>query len=369
MAWLRGKVSLTIFMTLGHTPEPVYGGMIDKIGVGGVETTYIELSAELAKLGHNVFLFCECEKEHKYKEVYYVPYQSLPDYICFNPDVIITSRWFDALYHEERSKKIIWLQDAHFADPDRPDAFQKANAVICSSPWHRGYIAERFGHGIDAEKIKIISLGIRKELFLDTVPREPLKCIYSSNPNRGLYILVDMWGEITDKVPGVSLSITYGWEGLMTWGSNKEWKDSVNAEKQQTIEKLSRFINVQFKGRLTKKQLAKEMLSSSLCLYPNNFWETFCLTSLECQAAGVPTIATDRGALATTLNQAYNVLIQHDPYSKEYKKLFIDSACSLLNDQKKLKGYSAGCREYAMQSRLDWKDIGEVWQKTIWECF
>ena len=32
---------------LGHTPEPVYGSMLDYIGAGGVETTYIELPKAL----------------------------------------------------------------------------------------------------------------------------------------------------------------------------------------------------------------------------------------------------------------------------------------------------------------------------------
>ncbi len=369
MAWLRGKNNLNIFMTLGNTPEPVYGGMIDKIGIGGVETTYVELSAELVKQRHNVYLFSKCEHEHQYNGVYYIPFEKLGEYSHISPDVIITSRWFDPLYTFPNAKKIIWLQDAHFADPDRPDAFQIADAVICSSPWHRGYIAERFQHGIDAKKIKIIPLGIRKGLFLDTVSKNPFRCIYSSNPDRGLYELVGMWGEITDRIPEINLIITYGWEGLLTWGNNQEWIDGINSQKKWVLDKLSGFNNVSFKGRLTKKDLAQEMLSCSLCLYPNNFQETFCLTALETQAAAVPMITTDRGALATTLIHDGNVLIQHDVNTPQYQKSFIDAACDLLENQGKRKAYAQICREYAMQSKLDWTDIGESWQQMIWRLY
>jgi len=369
LVWLHNKVNMTIFMTLGHTPEPVYGGMIDKIGVGGVETTYIELSAELAKKGHNVFLFCECEKEHKYNDVYYIPYQKLSEYISLKPDVVITSRWFDALYFEQKSKKIIWLQDAHFADPNHDDAFSIVDGVVCSSLWHRGYIGERFQHGIDNKKITVIPLGIRKELYLESIPRDPYKCIYSSNPDRGLYILVDMWEEITKKIPKIKLVITYGWDGLMTWGKNKQWEDSVNTQKQQTINKLAKFNNVEFKGRLTKRQLAREMLTCSLCLYPNNFWETYCLTALETQAAGVPMITTDRGALPTTLNPHYNKLICNDPYTQKYKETFIDTIDNMLKDRNKLKLNSVGCKDFTMENPTDWKDISDFWQNHIWSLF
>ena len=66
------------------------------------------------------------------------------------------------------------------------------------------------------------------------------------------------------------------------------------------------------------------MLSSSLCLYSNNFWETFCLTALETQAAGVPMITTaEIGALSTTLSNTGNIFAGYNPYSPEYKEKFI----------------------------------------------
>jgi glycosyltransferase involved in cell wall biosynthesis len=145
--------------------------------------------------------------------------------------------------------------------------------------------------------------------------------------------------------------------------------DKINSQKKWVLDKLAGFSNISFKGRLTKKELAKEMLSSSLCLYPNNFWETFCLTALETQASAVPMVTTDRGALATTLTHDGNVLIKYDVNTPQYRKAFIDSTCDLLNNREKRKSYAQICREYAMQSKLDWKDIGESWQQMIWGLY
>jgi len=157
LSWITKKTSATIFMTLGLTPEPVYGGMINDVGVGGVETTYLELSEELAKQGKNVLLFCTTDKPHIYKGVYYIPYTAINEYWNLNPDVIITSRWFDPFYVESKSKKIIWFQDAFFGIPsDKPDLFSKADSIICSSLWHRNYILERLGRSIKPNKLKIL---------------------------------------------------------------------------------------------------------------------------------------------------------------------------------------------------------------------
>ena len=274
--WNRKKTKQIIFLTLGVTPEPIWGGILDTQGVHGVETTYIEIAKEFAEMGNSVFLFCTTDREHVYDGVYYVPYQNLSNYMCFEPDLIITSRWFDALYLDSKSKKIIWLQDAHFADPNHPDAFDKADAIICSSLWLRCYIAERFGERIDAKKLHIIPLGLRKELFMKDIVKEKGKVIYSSNPDRGLYILADMWPELTEKIPDIHLTILYGWEGLKTWGQSDEWKNSVEGQRAVLLDKLSKFSNVNFTGRVTHARVAEEMLSSELMLYCNNFPETFC---------------------------------------------------------------------------------------------
>ncbi len=364
LSWLRRQECRTIFFTLGNTPEPIYGGMIEKQGVGGVETTYLELPAELSKLGHTVFVFCRCEQEHNYNGVNFVPYSKLGEYANWKPDAVITSRWFDPLYIFPSAKKIIWMQDSHFADPNKPDAFQISDAVVCSSLWHRQYIAQRLGLGLDAKKIHIIPLAIRQE-FQD-VQCDPLKVIYSSNPDRGLYLLMDMWGEITNAVPGIHLAITYGWEGLKTWSDDPGWIEQQENTRKRVEEWANQADNVKITGRLKKSDLYKEMFESSLCLYPNNFWETFCLTALETQSAGVPMVTTRLGALSTTLTERGNVLINHSPFSMEYKREFIRSTIELMHDNDKRKKFSEECVVFAKQ-QPDWEGVAGQWEHVLWE--
>ena len=369
LRWLNDQFHLKIFFALGETPEPVYGGMIEEIGVGGVETTYCELPDVLAQMGHHVFVFCRCEEEHVYHGVNFIPHQHFITYAHLVPDVIITSRWFEPMYLQELEgvKKIIWLQDAHFADPTRQDAFQIADAIVCSSRWHQHYTTQRLMHSIGKGKLHVIPLGIRKSLFEQTVPRDPYKVIYSSNPDRGLYILADMWAELSERIPRLHLVVTYGWEGMKTWSADPAWQERLTDDRQRMMDWAEAAGNVAFLGRLTKKALAREMLSSSLCLYSNNFPETLCLTALECQAAGTPMITTDIGALSTTLSRDCNVFAGHDPYSREYRERFISETARLLSHPDQLAILADNCTRYIAESLIDWTDIGSKWEKLLWQ--
>ena len=75
--WYRRRARRLWFFALGHTPEPVYGSMLERIGAGGVETAYIELSKALQALGQECFVFCRCAAEHVVDGVRFVPWERM----------------------------------------------------------------------------------------------------------------------------------------------------------------------------------------------------------------------------------------------------------------------------------------------------
>lgn len=367
VAWLRSQANQTLFFLLGQTPEPVWGGMIDEIGVGGVETTYLELPRALAARGHNVFVFCRCARARVADGVVFVPWASLADYEGLRPAALITTRWFEPLHRAAfaSAKKYIWLQDAHFADPDYPGTYELADRVVCSSQWHRDYIAERLGEQVGAEKIEIIPLGIRWEMFQELPAKVPGRVVYSSNPDRGLRHLAEMWPSLCAARPDLTLHITYGWEGLRTWGDGPEWVAHCERTEAEIRGLFAGWQNVTFTGRLRKADLYRELAEAELCLYPNNFQETFCLTALECQAAGTPMITTAWGALTTTLSHDCNILIAGHPASEGYQTAFVSEALALLADGERLADYSADCLHHVGRSLSDWSDMAEIWEDDV----
>lgn len=361
--WCRTKTNMVIFLALGDTPEPVWGGMIDETGVGGVETTYIELGRTMAGLGHDIYLFCNTEKYHVFKDVKYIPYADYTDYIKLNPDVTITSRWFES-FNSVTGKKILWLQDANPLEANYD--FNVVDKVIVSSQWHKDYLTVLTEHRIPKGKLEIIPLGINKQLFTGNVKRDPLHVVYSSNPNRGLDILAEMWAELEKEIPGIHLSVLYGWQGLSTWSAEDSWKKEVY-EHEQAIYKKFDGHNVEFLGRVTKKQVANTLMSASLLVYSCNFYETFCLTGLEAQAAGAVVVTSDMGALHTTVNKIGNVLLQGSPLSTAYQKEFISEVKRLLENQKQLALLSGYNSNFVKRLPCDWNDIALLWQHLIWE--
>lgn len=366
---IRRMAHKRIFFYLGHTPEPFHADMISRQGVGGVETTYIELPKALAKRGHDVVVFARTEEEHRSGGVQFVPYEKIMEYMAGGADAIISSRSADVfdLPGMEDMKKITWLQDAApFVGQDR----YGGDMFVVSSPWHHCYVSEMMaGKGV-RKPIKIIPLGINLSDFfylMRPAQKKRNQVIYSSSPDRGLEYLGEMWPEIVKAVPDIHLVVTYGSAHLRTWSPDPEWQTYVNNLDERTLGMFKGHNNVTFTGRLKKSELYKVMGESDLMLYPCAFSETFCLTGLEAQASRTPVITSFLGALPTTLDLVNNTLIVGSPSSASYQNAFISEVKRLLvDDREDLERRQAGVVSYVDETECDWGDIAEEWETLLY---
>lgn len=361
LTFVRARKNRQWLFALGATPEPLHGEMLQTQGAGGVETTYIELPKALVAQGQTVTVQCRCEQAHVSDGVYFVPYTATPNWL--KPDIVVSSRWYEP-FNTWPARHILWLQDAWFGEP--PDGIWSAvEQVVVSSPWHAHYVAQRAGH-IAARKTSIIPLGIRRADFALPLTKKPYQVVYSSNPDRGLRTLVAVWDEITRLVPDVNLVVTYGWDGLLTWSNDSAWRASNLAFRDEMLAWAERAGNVRFTGRLTKPALYRVLAESSLCAYPNNFWETFCLTALEAQAAGTPLVTSDMGALATTCTRSGNILLPGNPLSANYRVAFSTAVAQTLFDQAYLADLRQKCLAHVATNRCDWSEIATMWLEETW---
>jgi glycosyltransferase involved in cell wall biosynthesis len=359
LSFLRSKCHLRFAFCLGDTPEPIWGSVLYDRGAGGLETTYIELPTELAKLGHEVFVFGRCHP-HVHQGVWYLPYdQENP--LEYNPDVIVTSRWYDVINPERPT--ILWLQDAILFGSKDQIRFGDVKLIVVSSRWHYGHVLTQFSGLVKKETIRIIPLSVRKELYDQRVPRIPTQCIYTSSPDRGLEILADLWPRIKQKVSDANLVVTYGWNSIENWSAPESWKEKIREQKKKILEKLP---DAHFTGRLPKHELARVQLSSGVCLYPCNFWETFCLSGLELQMAGVPIITSHIGALDTTLGEGNIMIDDMPPTDPAYQEVFVEAAVRLLRDPKERDWRGMLVRRYA-ESFPTWADVARMWESLVWE--
>lgn len=359
IAWCRRRLRPVVLFALGPTPEPLPTDL-DEQGAGGVETTYLELPPALGDLGADVFVAGRCP-EHRRGRAYFLPYADLAS-AGLQPDLVVASRWFEPFDWFPTSKRIVWLQDAWFADclPQ----LQRSHANIVSSPWHRDYTIQRYSHAVDPAKIDVIPLGLDLRRFQTQAEREPLRAIYSSNPDRGLVELAQMWPALRERLPGLTLTVTYGWEGLATWNASDAWRAHIERTRAAITSTMRPETGVTFTGRLGKRRLAEEMQRATVMLYPNNFQETFCLSALEAQAAGVPIVSTRLGALASTVHPEAGVLIEGHPGSAAYQRRFVDAAVEIFGDAARRQRMAQAGRSHA--AGFDWSTVAGAWQRLIW---
>ena len=205
---------------------------------------------------------------------------------------------------------------------------------------------------------------------LDTSCGRPLQAVYSSNPDRGLQELAALWPEIVAALPLQGPWAAVGrdvWLGrLADLGHGPAWQERCD---QVEAEVKGRFAghDVIFTGRLSKPALARVLMQSDVCLYPCNFFETFCLTVLECQAAGVPVVTSEFGALATTLAPGAGVKIPGHPSSSVYRRRFVRAAVDVLQDAERRRAMGAAGVVHVAGGPFGWLDVAEQWRRLEWE--
>jgi hypothetical protein len=114
------------------------GGSLKRHSLGGSETAAICMARELQKMGHTVYVFCDCDKPHtggpgEYDGVLYKPLEQAEGWLAScDHDVLIAQRNPWAFAIRPRSKlNILWNHDL---------AVKIGRQALHSSLWNIDYI-------------------------------------------------------------------------------------------------------------------------------------------------------------------------------------------------------------------------------------
>lgn len=261
-------------------------------GVGGSETAVIRMARELHRVtGRRVLVFNNREVTRVKDGVEYRPARELPHYMMENmPRVHVA--WRHNLKLTE-APTYVWCHDLMIPGIDRQDHYK---AVLALSSFHEKYLSSIFG--VPKDKIIVTRNGIDPERFKleDTAVKNPMKVVYASSPDRGLDRTLLVMDKVIEKCPKAKLHIYYGFDNMFKNGMGHEAKRLQGMVDERTY--------VVQHGNLTQKELARELASASVWLYPTNFMETFCITALEMLASRVYPVVRKWGALENTLFEA-----------------------------------------------------------------
>jgi len=324
---------------IGLIPADIYGR-----GVGGAELAMMSWADEMAKRGHSIRIYNDPKAPGEYDGVEYIakghyrPQDKRDVFVLFrSPNPVLNPTKADV--------KIHWSTDQYTVGDFGRDIFPFVDHIVCISPYHVDYHKGRYG--ADESKIGYFDLGVRLGDYDQQVDKIPGRCIFCSVPDRGLDVLYDTWPAIKRDVPEASIVITadytlWGAEGPRNHNHRLKW-----LERDDVI----------FLGNIPREQLAREQLAAVVQSYPCTYEELFCISSAECQVAGVVSVTSGMGALKTT--NEFGRMQPGNPHDINWKRWFIDSVVESIDNPMTKAAINKA------RKRFDWQRICKQWEALI----
>jgi beta-1,4-mannosyl-glycoprotein beta-1,4-N-acetylglucosaminyltransferase len=315
--------------------------------MGGSERAIIYLSNLFPK-NWKILISGDVENE-TVGNITYLHRFSLNKNYSFN--TIIVSRYvsyFSMYNYLKFDKLILMAHDTYFMNnisgctktANELIPVDKIDYIVYLTEWQKNYYQTVSHPELKNVPFKIINNGIELSLFPKLYKKIPNKFIYTSGSMRGLKRLLELWGDILEKLPDATLSIC-SYEQFPKNNEDRLLNQIIKNNK--SIEHL---------GKLNQKELYNLMDSAEYWLYPCSFNETSCITAMEMLMSEVICLYYPIGGLTDTMGK-YGIKIQHGNEIESLQNL------SLPNFEKlKKEG-----KEYALT--CSWDNRVKDWLKIL----
>lgn len=339
-------------------------------GIGGSETSHIEMVSRLHKRGLNVFSYAPTF----HKDQSLVGPSGIPWFHCDLPvpqdkGITIFYRNPDRLDKVKSKSEIWWFvaQDLDYGPDLTPERLEKIDRYITLCSEHSAYTLRKYPSL--KGKVYQSSNGIRSALIQQKMTnsqfvRDPNRLFYPSSPDRGLKLLLEQWWRIREFNPQATLNIAYGFNNMETivrLMNGNDWR----LEYQKELEELINQPGITFLGRVNQDEVYNQWLQTGIWPYPNDFCETSCVTAMEAQALGAFPVTNDLWAVGENVQHGF--MVQGVPQKSELiKHLWLSQLKTAFEFQDGID------REEMMEwalDRFDWERVVDQWENWIKEDF
>jgi glycosyltransferase involved in cell wall biosynthesis len=300
-------------------------------GLGGSEIAVVQVAERLSHFGWKVVVSGDVE-EGVWNGVEWLPTNRLHEKYFDQFDVIVGVSYlhFTLEFDEYNAKRLFWIHNTDFhpwycgteiADPETLLTPGDIDGFVCLTNWHKEQWSQKYS--LDPERFHIIGNGIDPTSFIGEPQKIKNRFIWSSAPERGLTELLTYWPIIKNRLPEASLHIySPGYQ----IAKREDWTGH-------------ELVDVEFMGSVSQPELHRAMGEAEYWMYLTSYEETYCITALEMQKAGVFPITTNTAALNETVNSG---IILEDNKQKWNIAIQI------------LTNMSIGLKEKALESNRDW---------------
>lgn len=336
----RGPVAIWTGQAIG----PWAPSDIVQRGLGGSETAAVRLAQELAAMGYVVTLYGHFE----------AGVTGIADDVLlrhfdeFDPteelDALVGFRNATLFDHRPNARFCaLWLEDLAPAEALTPPRAENVDRVCCVSRWHVAQVLDAHPW-LEEAKLAACRNGIVPSFFeRDDPPERAPRVVYSSSPDRGGDIMLEIWPKVRERVPDAELLLTYArWFDLVATVF-----PSADELKRHIYELLEQPGVSRVEGGLGQRDLAHLLLASKVWAHPSwytpgtnpdgkpggtEFHETSCISAMEAQMAGCVVVGSNWGALQETVQ--HGTLIDGDPREVDgsWRQAFVDAIVEGLTD-------------------------------------
>ncbi len=271
---------------------------IERSGLGGTETAVVRVAEELALGGYEVGVFGNVETgSHRG-----VRYGSAGEFVADDAAVL----WLRMPPRSEDlgrpARSLAWVHQRDLGAGFSSRDAELLDGVLAVSAWHRDLILT--AHPGLTDRVTIVGNGVELGLFTppeDGADRCP-RVLFTSQPERGLDVLLELWPAVRERVPEAELAWCYA--PVYDRIADRGWV----ADHRQRVADLADQPGATPLGPLPKPELAELMRNSSVWAHPSwatpfsaFFDETSCIAAMEAQATGLCVVASAWGALPETI--------------------------------------------------------------------
>jgi SAM-dependent methyltransferase len=298
-------------------------------GLGGSETAAFQLASHLAELGYVVTLYGWCD-QGAVRDVI------VRDWQTFDPTeprhAVISSRVPEIFDRPVNAKtRILWAHDTDFGDRLTKQRAERIDHVLSLSRWHRANLRTLYPF-LNGKHVSVRN-GIVPEYFAGEQPDREPRVLYTSSPDRGLDILLELWPQIVERVPDAELLHCYA----AVYDRVADQNPAIAAHRDR-IRELGQQPGVRAIGSQSQPRLAELMRTARVWAHPsystpvgNKFYETSCIGAMEAQAAGCRIVAGAWGALPETVKTG--ALLRGDPTDAAWRSRFVEEIVAGLTDE------------------------------------
>ncbi len=330
--------------------------------LGGSESALVYLTRALAKLGHDVRVYNNCNTPGIYHGVHYHRLKEIKQANRFiYSDAFISLRnprvfrlWLNS------GACILWAQDAFDQTylqnlKSNADIRRNIDSIFCISRWQAWTFMNHFHW--PKQKIFLTRNAIWPEYFPNKfLEPEGHRMVYTSTPFRGLELLLQLFPKIYQSVPKAELHV---FSSMQVYQQSKEDDQKEHGH----IYNLAKQPGVIMHGSVGQKELASELVKCRVFAYPNIFPETSCIAAMEALAAGCAAVTSRLAALPETVGPG-GVLINGMPGTDTFNEAFVENCIRLLTDQTFWRKNAIAGRDWIL-NHFTWEKVALEWSEQI----